>query len=71
MREHILNSLPERVGLQWHVLLPFILLHQCPDTPVGVFNLLIHAAISGDNNHRMREVPPDRSRNSSCLQEGG
>jgi len=41
-------------------MLPFILLHQCPNTPVGGFNLLIHTAVSGINNHRMSDASYSR-----------
>lgn len=53
-------SLPGGLGLQGDVMLPFILLHQCANTPVGGFNLLIHTAVSGINNHRMSDALSSR-----------
>lgn len=59
------NCSPGRVGVLWHVLLPLVLLHQGPHTPVGILNLLVHAAVPAGDKHRVRKTSPGGSRNPS------
>lgn len=49
-------------------LLPLVLLHQRSHAPVGILNLLIHAAVPGGDNHKIRGAPA--AEEFFCLQKG-